>query len=253
MSHRPAWSTAWVTGASSGLGLSIAQRLARQGTKVAVSARSAEKLDALCATDPNLLAYPLDVRDAAASERVAGEIVAAIGIPDLVILNAGVGIFKNATGFDGNIFRTAVETNVLGIGNALSAIIPLMVARGSGHIALMGSLASFRGIPHAAHYAPTKAAIRSLAECLRFDLEEKGINVTIINPGYVETPLTERIESPMPGLMPLDPAIDRIIEGLEKRRYEIAFPWRMVRLVKLGMAAPNSAYFAISRWILGRA
>ncbi|MCB1514882.1 MAG: SDR family NAD(P)-dependent oxidoreductase [Hyphomicrobiaceae bacterium] len=250
---RPTWSTAWVTGASSGLGYALAQRLAEQGTRVAVSARSADKLASLAASNANLLPFPLDVRDTAETQRVAEEVIATIGLPDLVILNAGIGIFKNAARFDGDAFRTAVETNVIGIGNALSAIIPPMVERGSGHIALMGSLASFRGFPRAAHYAPTKSAVRSLAECLRFDLEDKGIDVTIINPGYVETPLTERVDTPMPGLMPLEPAVDRILVGLSKRRYEIAFPWYMEMIVKLGMRVTNFTYFTITRWTLGRA
>ena len=253
MSKGPLWSTAWITGASSGFGLEIAQRLAAQGTRVAVSARSAEKLEVLCARNPNLVAFPLDVRDTAASARVAEEVMATLGVPELVLLNAGVGIFKGAARFDAELFRSAVETNVIGIGNALGSIIPPMVERGSGHIALMGSLASFRGFPRAAHYAPTKSAVRSLAECLYLDLQPKGIDITLINPGYVETALTDGVDMPMPGLMKLDRATEIMLKGLAKRRYEIAFPTRMEVLVKLGMRVPNRTYFRFARWVMGSA
>ncbi len=251
MTDRTTWSTAWVTGASSGLGRALALRLAADGCKVAVSARSADTLEKLCATNANLAAFPFDVRDHGKATDIASKIVADLGVPDLIVLNAGIGTFKNAARFDAGLFRNAFETNVIGIGNALAPIVPLMVERGSGHIALMGSLAGFRGFPRAAHYAPTKAAVRSLAECLRFDLEEKGITVTIINPGYVETPLTDDLEIPMPGLMPLDTAIDKIMTGLHKRRYEIAFPWHMELLVKLGVRVSNATYFAVTRWTAG--
>ncbi|MFV0367206.1 MAG: SDR family NAD(P)-dependent oxidoreductase [Hyphomicrobiaceae bacterium] len=249
----PPWSTVWITGASGGLGREIARRLAQRGCSVAVSARSAEKLDDLCATSARLHAFPLDVRDKEKSAAVVNQIVKTLGVPDLVILNAGIGKFKKATRFDADAFRTAFETNVIGMGNALEAIIPAMVARGSGHIALMGSLAGYRGFPRAAHYAPTKAAVRSLAECLYLDLEDKGIEVTVINPGYVETELTDGLDVPMPGLMALAPAVDRIIRGLEKEKYEIAFPFPMAMLVKLGVRVSNYSYFFATRWTMGLA
>ena len=216
-----------------------------------MSARSAQKLEDFCASSPNLHAFPLDVRDTENSAAVANDIIAKLGVPDLVILNAGIGRFKKATRFDAGVFRTAFETNVIGMGNALGPIIPEMVKRGSGHIALMGSLAGYRGFPRAAHYAPTKAAVRSLAECLYLDLEDKGIEVCVINPGYVETELTDGLEVPMPGLMPLKPAVDRIIKGLEKGKYEIAFPFLMAMLVKLGVRVSNYSYFFATRWTMG--
>jgi NAD(P)-dependent dehydrogenase (short-subunit alcohol dehydrogenase family) len=252
MTQRAPWSTAWVTGASSGLGREIALRLAAGGCKVAISARSADKLAELCASAPGLTAFPYDVRDADMAADVANRIVATLGIPDLVVLNAGIGEFKSAEQFDAERFSAAFQTNVIGIGNALAPIIPHMVARGSGQIALMGSLAGYRGFPRAANYAPTKAAIRSLAECLRFDLEEKGIDISLISPGYIQTHLTQDLDIPMPGLMPLQPAVDKIMTGLRKRRYEIAFPWHMVLLVKLSLRAWNEAYFFMARWFVGR-
>lgn len=252
MSDRKQWSTAWVTGASAGLGRALALRLAKAGCRVAVSARSADKLTELAAQSPGIHPFPLDVRDANAAAQTAGQVVQKLGVPDLLLLNAGIGKFKNAARFEADTFRTALETNVIGMGNLLAPIVPAMVERGNGHIALMGSLASFRGIPRAAHYAPTKAATRSLAECLRCDLEEKGIDITIINPGYVETALTDDLQVPMPGLMKLEPAVDRIMRGLERRKYEISFPWHMALLVKLGVRVSNESYFFATRWTIGR-
>jgi NAD(P)-dependent dehydrogenase (short-subunit alcohol dehydrogenase family) len=245
------WKTAWVTGASSGLGREIALRLSAGGCRVAISARSADKLAAMEREHAGLVAVPFDVKDSAAAARAATEVVARFGPPDLVLLNAGIGVFKSAARLDADLFRDAFETNVIGMGNVLAAILPAMVERGSGHVALMGSLAGYRGFPYAIHYAPTKAAIRSMADCLRFDVGRKGLDVTIINPGYIETPLTEKNENPMPGLMPLAPAIDRIMAGLVARKFEIAFPWHMALLVKLGVRVSNAAYFRVTRWTVG--
>ena len=245
------WRTAWVTGASTGIGRAVALRLASQGVDVAVSARTAEKLDALAAEQRHIHAFPLDVRDGAATVQTFAAITDRMGVPDLVMLNAGIGIFKSASRFDPALFRNAFETNVIAMGNALAAVIPRMVERGSGHIALMGSLAGYRGFARAVHYAPTKAAIRSMADCLRFDLEPKGIAITIINPGYIETPLTAANDAPMPGLMPLEPAVDRIVSGLARRRFEIAFPWHMALAVKIGVRVSNNPYFRVTRWFAG--
>lgn len=252
MSDKLPWSTAWVTGASTGIGRGLVERLARGGTKVAASARSADKLVALAGENPLIVPVPFDVRDLAAAKTSAAIVSERIGVPDLVVLNAGIGRFKSAARFDADHFRDAVETNVIGMGNVLGSIVPAMVERGSGHIALMGSLAGYRGFPKAGHYAPTKAAIRSLADCLRFDLEGKGLTITIINPGYVETPLTDGFDDhPMPGLMGLDPALDLIIDGLIAKKFEIAFPRRMALLVKLGTRVSNFSYFRITRWTVG--
>lgn len=246
------WRTAWITGASSGIGRGLAVRLAHAGCDVAVSARSADRLEALARESPRIVPVAYDVRDIAATESAFAAVVERLGVPDLVVLNAGIGVFKSASRFDARVFRTAFETNVIGMGNALAALLPAFVARGSGHIALMGSLAGYRGFPLGVHYAPTKAAIRSMADCLRFDLEGKGITVTIINPGYIETPLTAANETPMPGLMPLAPAVDRIVKGLAAKRFEIAFPWHMALAVKLGAKVSNASYFRVTRWMVGR-
>lgn len=245
------WKTAWVTGASTGIGREIAMRLARGGCRVVASARSADKLAALAAEVPGIEAVAFDVRDTAATATAAADVIARIGVPDLVLANAGIGVFKSAARMDVARFRDAVETNVIGTGNVIAAIVPAMVERGRGHIALMGSLAGYRGFPRAIHYAPTKAAIRSMADCLRFDVEAKGIDVTIINPGYIETPLTAGNDNAMPGLMPLAPAIDKIMAGLVARKFEIAFPWHMALLVKLGTKVSNATYFRFTRWTVG--
>ena len=246
------WSSAWITGASSGIGWELALRLAAGGCKVAASARSADKLDELARQHSLVTPYPLDVRDADATQRTVAAMIAANGVPDLVILNAGIGVFKSAARLDATRFREAFEVNVIGMGNGLAAVVPEMVARGSGQIALMGSLAGYRGFPRAVHYAPTKAAIRSMADCLRFDLEPKGIDVSLVTPGYIETPLTHDLEVPMPGLMPLAPAIDKIMAGLVRKRFLIAVPWHIAMLVRTGAKVSNPTYFALTRWMLTR-
>lgn len=246
------WKSAWITGASSGIGYELALRLAAGGCAVAASARSADKLDQLAKQNPLITPYPLDVRDADANQRTVADMIAAKGVPDLVILNAGIGYFKNAARMDAARFREAFEINVIGMGNGLAAIVPPMVERGSGQIVLMGSLAGYRGFPRAVHYAPTKAAIRSMADCLRFDLEPKGIDVSLVTPGYIETPLTQDLEVPMPGLMPLAPAIDKIMAGLVRKQFLVAVPWHIAMLVRTGAKVSNTTYFTMTRWLMSR-
>ena len=122
-----------------------------------------------------------------------------------------------------------------------------MTVRRAGHIALVSSVAGYRGLPKAAYYAPSKAAAISLAEVLQCELPRHGVKVSIINPGFVETPMTAVNDFPMPYLIKADDAARRIIRGLEKGKFEIAFPWQMVAMLKLTRILPYRAYFWLVR------
>ena len=237
------WTSIWITGASTGIGRELALTLARAGAKVAVSARSREKLDELAGLAPGILMVPLDVTDQAATALAFATIEAKIGPLDLVILNAGVWHPMGAAGFDAQKSANSMAVNYQGIANALELAIPAMIARGRGHIAMTSSVAGYRGLPRAAAYAPSKAAVISLAETLAPELKKKGVTVTVINPGFVDTPMTEVNDFPMPFLMTTEGATRAIIDGLRRKRFEIAFPWQMVALLKIARVLPYPLYF----------
>ena len=241
---------AWVTGASSGLGRALALRLAQDGWQVAVSARRAEALHALAEEARGLPGrihgYPLDVTD---EERVAaacGEIERDLGPIGLVVLNAGTHQPVAAKTLRVEDFRTLVEVNLRGTVHCLCTALPGMIARGSGRIAVVASLSGYRGLPSAAAYGMTKAGLINMAEALKPELDRYGVTIQVINPGFVETPLTDRNRFPMPFLISAEAAAARIVRGLGSRRFEIAFPWPMVLLLKLLRLLPSTLAFRVT-------
>ncbi|MGB9141637.1 MAG: SDR family NAD(P)-dependent oxidoreductase, partial [Aestuariivirga sp.] len=192
------WKVAWVTGASTGIGREIALQLAAQGVTVAASARSADKLASL---GPAIRPYPLDVTDRSAVLATLETIERELGPIDLAILAAGTYSPVDVEEFDPAIFELAMATNYGGVVNALAGLLPRMSSRRIGHLAWIASVAGYVGLPKAAAYGPSKAALINLAESLKPDLDRKGIAVSVINPGFVETPLTAQNDFHMPFLM----------------------------------------------------
>jgi short-subunit dehydrogenase len=240
------WKTAWITGASTGIGRELALKLAADGVRVAVSARSAEKLAELSHAYANILAVPLDVTARANVMAAHRRIVETIGSIDLAILNAGVWHPMKAREYDAAQAADSMSVNFVGIANTLEPLIPAMIGAGKGHLALVASVAGYRGLPNAAAYAPSKAAVISLAEVLRLELSHHGIVVSLINPGFVETPMTSVNQFPMPFIMKPGDAADRILHGLQRGKYEIAFPWQLVTMLKLLRLMPNALYLRIA-------
>ena len=246
------WRTAWVTGASSGIGRELALRLARRGVRVAISARSAEKLNEVAAESDLILAVPVDVTDRAAVKRAHDEIRAAFGSIDLAVLNAGAWHPFDASAYDAALADASMAVNYGGVVNALEPLIPAMIEAGRGHLVLVASVAGYRGLPQAAAYAPSKAAVISLAEALRLELHRRGLVVQLVNPGFVETPMTAKNDFPMPYILEPGDAADRILKGLERTRFEIAFPWQLVTGLKVMAALPYSLYFRVAASFLPR-
>ena len=246
------WSTAWVTGASTGIGRALAIALARSGTTVAVSARSADTLAELARLQPGIVPVVLDVTEPDAVAAAHAHILNTIGPINLAVLNAGVWDPMRAAEFDAARAVRSMQVNFGGVANALQPLIPAMIARGRGHIALVASVAGYRGLPKAAAYAPSKAAVISLAEVLRLELVSRGITVSLVNPGFVETPMTAVNEFPMPYMIKAEDAAARIIRGLERGQFEIAFPWPLVAQLKLLRILPYSLYFRLVGRLVGR-
>ena len=237
------WATAWVIGASTGIGAEIALLLAEAGVNVAASSRSIKTAD----ETRNIKAWPLDVTDAKAVGETFAKIEAAMGPVDLVLVS--VGTYKPLMGFDLTLadHRAGIEVNYMGVVNVLQSILPNFRKRGAGHIAWIASVAGYAGLPKSAAYGPSKAALINLAEGLKPELNKAGITLSLINPGFVKTPMTAENDFPMPFLMEAQHAARLTIQGLKQRRFEIAYPWRFVILLKLLRILPYSAFFFLTK------
>ena len=241
---------AWVTGAGSGIGRGLAQRLARDGWTVAVSARSAADLDALALETPGIEAFPLDVTDRDAVVMAVPRIERRLGAIDLAVLNAGTYVPVSAKGFMAEKFGVNFTVNVQGTANCLEAVMAPMIARRGGHIAVVSSLTGYVGLPTASAYGATKAALINMCQALEPELAVEGVKMTVITPGFVDTPLTRKNTFPMPFLISTEDAVERIVRGLEAGKFEIAFPRRMSFAVRLLAALPHGLRLAVTKRML---
>ncbi len=240
---------AWITGAGKGIGRALAKRLAAEGWIVAASARTVADLASLATECPpgSLHAFPLDVTNQPDTSATVAAIESQLGPLDLVILNAGTYVPLAADRFAVEPFRKLVETNLMGPVYALDAIMPRFIARRSGHIAVVASLAGYRGLPSSSAYGATKAGIINMCEALAPELARHGVQLQVINPGFVETPLTSQNTFPMPFLISTEKAIDYIMRGLKRRSFDIAFPRRFAFLLKILRLLPDWLFFMLTR------
>jgi len=245
---------AWVTGAGKGIGRTLVQRLAEDGWYVAASARTEEDLDTLAAQCPSdhVRGFPVDITDAAQTAATLMDIARQLGMPRLAVLNAGTHIPMTADDFSVERFRRLVETNLMGTVHCLAELMPRFIERNAGHIAVVASLAGYRGLPTAAAYGATKAGLINMCEALRPELERHGVRLTLINPGFVETPLTARNDFPMPFLISAEEAVDHIMRGLNGGAFEVSFPRRFAVLMKLLRILPDRLFFALTRRMVDR-
>lgn len=239
----------WLVGASSGIGRCLVQQLAAAGWRVAASARSAERLDALAAAAGagSVRSYPLDVTDAGAVAATVVRIEQEWGPIEMAILNAGDYEPMPLEQFDAALFRRLMEVNYMGAVHCLDALLPRLRRRRSGQVLLTASVSGYRGLPSAAPYSATKAALINLAEAVQPELASEGVRIRVINPGFVDTPLTRKNRFAMPFLMTAEQAAARIVEKLDSSAFEIAFPRRFVWLLKVLRCLPYRAYFALIR------
>jgi short-subunit dehydrogenase len=224
----------WIIGASTGIGASLAERLHGAGAKVAVSARSADKLDALVKKmgGDSALALPLDIVDVSSIAKADAALATSWKGYDLVVFMAGDYKAMRAWEIDLAVAKQMVSINWEGFLNGLSIVIPRMLTARAGGIALVSSVAGYRGLPRSLVYGPTKAALINLAESLYIDLKQKGLDVYVINPGFVKTPLTAQNEFEMPYLISPEEAADEIVKGFEAGEFEIHFPKTFTRMLK---------------------
>jgi short-subunit dehydrogenase len=236
---------ALITGASSGIGRGLAFELARRGAAVGLLARRAKVLQSIVSeiatAGGRAIALPADVRDSNAVRGAACILNREIGPIDLLIANAGIGATTYAVELCEKDVTDLINVNVIGVVNSVSAVIPQMIERHSGHLVAISSLAAYRGLPKSAAYCASKAATSALFEGLRIDLRGTGVDVTTIHPGFIKTPLTESVKR-MPYLMELEDAIPKILRAIEKRRKAYSFPWQLASIARACMLLPNPLY-----------
>ncbi|MDH3977624.1 MAG: SDR family NAD(P)-dependent oxidoreductase [Gammaproteobacteria bacterium] len=239
----------WITGASSGLGQELARQYAQEGHEVCISARSADALEAFCREWPqgNVHAWPLDITDREGLQAVYGQLTETHGIPELVVLNAGTHKPDSIQNMDPEIFDRVIQINLTGTVNCLAAVMPSFLARRSGHIAVVSSVAGYRGLPYAMAYGASKAALINMCESMQPELAAAGVTLSLVNPGFVRTPLTDKNEFDMPFLMELDDAGRALKKGLESGRFEITFPKRFTWILKGMRIMPISLYLWLTR------
>lgn len=237
--------TVWLVGASTGIGRATASQLHAAGARVIVSARSGAALDAFVAAHPGSESIVLDATDRDAMRDAARRIVGSNGALDVAVYCAGTYAPMRAADFDLDVALRHVQVNYVGALHLLDAALPLM-QRGS-HLSLVASVAGFRGLPQALAYGPTKAALINLAEILYMDLKPRGIGVSVVNPGFVETPLTAGNEFHMPALITPEEAARQILRGWERGDFEIHFPKRFTLWLKGLRLLGYGAYFAAVR------
>jgi short-subunit dehydrogenase len=243
------WKLAWITGASGAICGEIARRLAGAGVTVAATARSSDRLDQLAAGSERIKAFPADVLKPDELKEAVAKIESDLGSIDLALLGAGMYVPFDIRNIDLDGFHRSMALNVDGVINGIAAVLPSMLARKSGHIAIMGSLFGYAGWPGNGSYGASKAAVINLAESLKLELEGTGVALTIINPGFVDTPLNASYD-PKKKLyvMSKERCARKILERLGRRPYEIAFPPQVEAFLKSVRSLPRAVSFPLIRW-----
>jgi len=243
---------AWVIGGGSGIGAAVSRQLAAKGWRVAISGRRREQLEAV-ADDLSIFTYVLDVGDAEATGAVAQAIARDLGQLDLVLYGAAAWEPMEPGDYDPKKFGKVIDTNLMGAVRVVDAVLPVYDKQGKGEIAIIASIAGYFGLPRAAAYGASKAALIHLAQVLHSELASRRIAVRLVNPGFVKSPLTDKNDFPMPFLMETDDAATRIVKGLtESDRFEIAFPWQLVTALRLLRLLPYGLSLRLARRLIDK-
>ena len=242
----------FITGASSGLGMGLGVRLAKEGFSVGLAARRKDLLEEVAGEirEAGGVAgvFPCDVSDPEQVESAIRGGEAELGPVDLLVANAGVSINTRVETFDAQEVERVIRINLLGAVYATEAVLPGMLERSRGQIVAVSSIAGFGGLPMSAAYSASKAAMTNFFESLRIDLRGTGVDVTVITPGFVKTPMTAHNRHRMPFLMDLEPAVDLMARAIRKRKKSLAFPWPLAAIVRVARMLPRPAY----DWVASR-
>jgi len=232
----------WLVGASEGLGRAVAHKLSRVGAEVIVSARSQDRLDDLVAELPGRAsAQVVDVSDSTSVEAAA----AAIGEIDGLVYLAGVYWPLGAQDWEPEKNEMMADINYTGAMRTVGAVLPAMVARGHGHVVLTGSLSGFRGLPGAVGYGASKAAVMYMAEAMYADLRRTGVQVQLVNPGFIKTRLTDKNDFRMPFIMTPEAAATEVFEHMNTDRFKRSFPTAFGSMFRASQFLPDALYYRL--------
>jgi len=232
----------WLVGASDGLGAALARKMSRAGIELVVSARSADKLEALAASLPaKAQAVPMDVSDMDSVAQAAAK----VGTVDGVVFLAGAYWPFGAKDWNAEQGVTMADVNFTGLMRVMGHVVPDMVARDAGHIVITSSLTGFRGLPRSIGYTASKAATMSLAECMYADLRNTGVKVQVVNPGFIKTQLTDKNDFKMPFIMEPDDAAREVFEHMNTDKFKKSFPFAFSLLFRGSQFLPDWLYYRI--------
>lgn len=241
----------FLTGASSGIGEALAVELAKRGATLGLLARREELLKNLAAKCESFggtaRVFAADVVDAEAVQKSVNALRDEFGRIDVLIANAGIGgNNKETRELNAEAVKKIIDINLIGAVNAVAAVLPPMLERKSGQLVAISSLAGFRGLPKSAAYSASKAGMTAFFESVRLDVQDRGVAVTIIQPGFIKTPLTSGRANKMPFLMELEDSLPLFINAIERRVKFAAFPWQLAAFVRLGRIFPAWLYDKIA-------
>ena len=238
----------WLTGASSGMGAHMAEELLKSGARLALTARTLAPLKALSDRYPDqVLLVPGDLTDRSQVREIGNRITQLWGALDTVILNAGTCEYVDVRHFDATVIERVVRTNLLATSYCFESALPLLRAGSRPHVVGVVSSVTYWALPRAEAYGASKAGLRYLLQSLRIDLAQEGIDVTLVSPGFVDTPLTEKNDFPMPMRWPAHKAARHICQRLQKRPLEIAFPTLFIATLRLLASLPKRLQVALGR------
>ena len=233
----------WITGASSGIGKALAIKFASEGWQVAISARRKELLDELSKINPNIFSFPLDVTNSESCSQVFEDILNKFSNIDLCVFSTGTYDPKTEKQINLEQIENVMKVNFFGTLNCIKAVESDFKNKRKGHVAIMSSVAGYRGLPNSSGYGPSKAALINLSESLYFDFKRYEIRVSLISPGFIKTALTDKNNFKMPFIKSPEYAADKIYNGLIKSdSFEIAFPKELTIIMKIFKILPNKIY-----------
>ena len=239
----------WITGASSGIGKALAIKFANEGWQVAASARRENLLNDLNKTNSNIHSFPLDVTDEIKTKDIFQEIIKKFQTMDICVFCTGIHDPESEKKLSSEKIRKIMETNFFGTVNSIMAVNKYFRERKNGHISIVSSVAGYRGLPAAAGYCASKAALTSLAESLFFDFKRYNVRISLVSPGFIKTPLTDKNKFSMPMIKSPEYAAEKMFIGLTKKNvFEIHFPKTFTILVKLLKIMPNWLFL----WLIER-
>ena len=236
----------WITGASSGIGRSLAIKFANEGWKVAASARRENLLQELSNKYPNIESFPLDVTDVNKCNSVFKEIIEKFENIEICVFGTGIHDPKSEKKFNLDKIKKIMEVNFFGAMNSINSVYNYYNKKKSGQISIISSVAGYRGLPAAGAYCASKSALTSFTESLHFEMKRKNVRVTLISPGFIKTPMTDQNDFPMPMIKSPEFAAEQIYLGLIKKKgFEIHFPKAFTFIMKILRILPNNIYFKI--------